>query len=72
VACHPRASGADGLIRPWQNCYDSFWLQYLPKIAAAPGNRFALIEFVKNDKPENFLQDAAALKKWLQIIENKY
>lgn len=41
------------------------WRPYLEKIAALPGDRFVSIEFVKDDAPEQFLQDAATLKRWL-------
>ncbi|MBZ0300969.1 MAG: sugar phosphate isomerase/epimerase [Anaerolineae bacterium] len=41
------------------------WTRYGEKIAALPGDRFVSIEFVKNDAPEQFLQDAATLKQWL-------
>lgn len=41
------------------------WNLYLDRIAALPGDRFVSIEFVKDDAPEQFLQDAATLKRWL-------
>ncbi len=41
------------------------WQEYLKPIAAASGDHDALIEFVKDDAPEQFLQDAATLKTWL-------
>ncbi len=40
-----------------------------PCLAAAnfPGtNRFALMEFVRNDDPDQFVSDAAALKRWAE------
>jgi sugar phosphate isomerase/epimerase len=41
------------------------WATYLEKIASIPGDRHLSIEFVLDDKPEIFLQDAATLKQWL-------
>ncbi len=41
------------------------WLAYLDRIKSLPGDRFALLEFVRNDDPEQFLMDAATLKEWL-------
>ena len=42
------------------------WRQYLQKIAPVPGDRFALLEFLKDDDPQQFLADAQTLKQWLQ------
>jgi sugar phosphate isomerase/epimerase len=39
------------------------WKRYLS--AAAPTNPALLLEFVKNDDPEQFLQDARTLRGWL-------
>ncbi len=44
------------------------WRHYLDQIRQVPGDRFALIEFVRDDDPENFLRDATVLKHWLQKI----
>ncbi len=41
------------------------WKLYLEKIAVLPGDRFVSVEFVKDDAPEQFLKDAAVLKRWL-------
>jgi sugar phosphate isomerase/epimerase len=41
------------------------WRLYFEKIAALPGDRFVSVEFVKDDAPEQFLADAATLKRWL-------
>ncbi len=41
------------------------WRRYLDRIAQAPGDRYVMIEFVKNDASESFLSDAKALKSWL-------
>ena len=44
---------------------ESKWKQYLVKIRQAPGDRYVMIEFVKDDSPQAFLNDAATLRKWL-------
>jgi sugar phosphate isomerase/epimerase len=56
---HERLALADGEER---------WRVLLPKIAAAAGDRFALIEFVKDAEPDAFRADAAALKGWLSEL----
>jgi 3-dehydroshikimate dehydratase len=38
------------------------WSQWLATAATAPGDRVAMIEFVANDTPEQFLADAEVLK----------
>ncbi|TFG72446.1 MAG: sugar phosphate isomerase/epimerase [Anaerolineales bacterium] len=48
--------------------HESAWQQYL-KIAATTGlDHCALIEFVKDNSPEQFLEDALTLKTWLQAL----
>lgn len=42
------------------------WQQYLSKAHTTGRDHFALLEFVKNDSPEQFLEDAATLKAWLK------
>lgn len=42
------------------------WSKYMEIIKSLPGERYALIEFVKDDKKEQFLQDAETLKTWLE------
>jgi len=41
------------------------WAQFLRVAAAVPGDRYAMLEFVEGDAPENFRRDAATLKTWL-------
>ena len=41
------------------------WESYLARIAALPGDHFVSVEYVKDDAPAQFLQDAATLKRWL-------
>lgn len=51
---HPLADGAER------------WAQFWPLIKQAPGDRFALLEFVKDDSIEVFRRDAATLREWLK------
>lgn len=44
---------------------ESNWKQYLARIRKAKGDRYVMIEFVKDDSPEAFVRDAATLRKWL-------
>jgi 3-dehydroshikimate dehydratase len=41
----------------------SEWQEYMKIIQKAKGNRYAMIEFVKDDSPQQFLEDASALRK---------
>lgn len=41
------------------------WQAYLDRIKALPGDRFTLLEFVRNDDPKQFFVDATLLKEWL-------
>lgn len=43
------------------------WNKYLQMIQGLEGERYALIEFVKDDQPEQFLKDAETLKSWLRL-----
>jgi sugar phosphate isomerase/epimerase len=47
------------------------WKRYLMQISSTGRKCFALIEFVKNDNPQQFIQDAITLTTWLQDIESK-
>jgi 3-dehydroshikimate dehydratase len=47
------------------------WLRYLRKIASANHDPFAMIEFVVDDAPESFSQDAATLLEWLSLIQRE-
>jgi sugar phosphate isomerase/epimerase len=42
------------------------WLQYLAEVAATGRDHFVLIEFVRDETPEQFLEDAQALQTWLR------
>ncbi len=41
------------------------WERYLGLAGQARGDRYALLEFVRDDSPEQLLADAAALRGWL-------
>ena len=41
------------------------WRGFLDLAATAPGDRYAMLEFVEGDAPASFLRDAATLKGWL-------
>ena len=41
------------------------WKEYLARISALGGDRYALLEFVRNDDPAQFLADAVTLRGWL-------
>jgi hypothetical protein len=43
----------------------SCWEAYLALASQAQGDRYALLEFVRDDSPEQLLADAAALRGWL-------
>ncbi|NQT19413.1 MAG: TIM barrel protein, partial [Planctomycetes bacterium] len=41
------------------------WKRYLEVAASTGREHFVLVEYVKGDAPEAFLEDAAALKSWI-------
>jgi len=41
------------------------WSRFLETASRAPGDRFALLEFVPDNSPDAFLRDAAELRTWL-------
>ncbi|GAK59869.1 hypothetical protein, fragment [Candidatus Vecturithrix granuli] len=50
---------------------EASWRRYFKSIAATGRDHFAMLEFVKDDAPEVFLQDAATLKKWLVLVNRE-
>jgi sugar phosphate isomerase/epimerase len=56
--------GATGARLPL-NQGEGVWPVYLARAAAA-GGMFALLEFVRDDDPEQMVRDAAALRQWLR------
>jgi sugar phosphate isomerase/epimerase len=43
------------------------WSDYLQVVRSSGRNHHVLMEFVRDDSPENFLQDAAVLHQWLEL-----
>ncbi len=42
------------------------WAEFWPVLAALPGERFAMLEFVPGDTEDAFLRDASVLSRWLE------
>ncbi len=61
IGVHVFHWGTDPRIRYLLSEGETLWREYLEKLSQIPGNRWALIEFVKDDKIDNFFRDAAAL-----------
>jgi 3-dehydroshikimate dehydratase len=61
VAVHVFSWADDGTRLPLA-ARDDLWR---PVLAALPADRHALLEFVRDDSPEAFRQDAATLRGWL-------
>ena len=47
------------------------WLRYFQLADDLPDNRFALLEFVRDDDPAQLMQDAASLHGFLSVIGNR-
>lgn len=45
------------------------WLRYLTMAAARGGDRYALLEFTRGGKREQFLEDAALLRQLLETVD---
>lgn len=45
------------------------WLPYLKTVAVAGKACFCLLEFVREDRPEQLVEDVSALKDWIQKVE---
>ena len=45
---------------------DEDWLNYLAEASAVPGDRWALLEFVRDGDLDAFRADAATLIRWLE------
>jgi len=50
---------------------ESVWRQYLQAISLSGRNHFVLLEFVKDDAPEQYLEDAATLNEWLAAFNKQ-
>jgi hypothetical protein len=64
VTAHVFSWAADGTRLPLA-ARESLWRPALARLAALPGDRHALLEFVRDDSPAAFLRDAATLRDWL-------
>lgn len=51
---HPLADGAER------------WAKFMPLLREAPGDRFALLEFMPDHSPESLAREAATLQSWLK------
>lgn len=47
------------------------WRQYLSILHGVPGDRYALLEFVKDDDPGQLRRDAATLRAWLEDLNKE-
>jgi 3-dehydroshikimate dehydratase len=59
----------------WHDCIrlplslgESEWMPYLDWSAQLPGERYAMLEFVRDNSPEQFLADAVTLMAWIDRI----
>jgi hypothetical protein len=50
---------------------ESEWKEYFNIVSNLEDDRYAMIEFVKNDDPNQFIEDAKTLKKWVDLYNNK-
>jgi len=51
--------------------YANQWQEYMARVDGLGGERFALLEFVRDDDPAQFLDDAATLRGWLPTALKK-
>lgn len=47
------------------------WMEFFRILISRPMDRYALIEFVRGDEPEQFLRDARALRQWLGELNSE-
>lgn len=64
VTVHVFSWAEDGTRLPLA-ARESLWRPALARLAALPGDRHALLEFVRDDSPAAFAEDAAVLRDWL-------
>ena len=67
VAVHVFSWADDGTRLPLA-ARESLWR---PVLAALPADRHALLEFVRDDSPKAFMEDAATLHTWLTSRESR-
>lgn len=59
----------DGLERLPLEEGGELWRDYLQCIARQPGERYAMLEFIKDDDPTQFLRDAEVLSRLLKEVD---
>jgi hypothetical protein len=64
VAAHVFSWADDGARLPLA-ARESLWRPVLALLGALPGDRHALLEFVRDDDPAAFAEDAAVLRDWV-------
>ena len=62
---HWESAAAKIVRRPLLSGFE-FWKSYIDFANLLPGDRYALLEFVLGDDPDQFLEDAATLKRLLR------
>lgn len=60
------ATGGSRIERAPLHALGEAWHRYFEVIGRSPNNHYALLEFVRDDTPEQFLEDAATLKAWVE------
>ena len=50
---------------------ESAWLANLRRVALLSGTHFALLEFVQNESPAQFKEDAATLLNWVRQVNDE-
>ena len=63
-------SGAEIIRHPLEEGAD-VWPCYLEEASGTGRPHWALLEYVRNDAPEQFLHDAATLRRWLAKLETR-
>lgn len=47
---------------------ESEWIGYFDIVSQLKDDRYAMIEFVKDDNKQQFMEDAKTLKKWVNLV----
>ena len=63
-------SGTEIIRYPLEEGAD-VWPRYLAEASGTGRPHWALLEYVRNDAPEQFLHDAATLRRWLTKLETR-
>ncbi len=48
---------------------EDHWIKYLKEVDKLQGERYAMLEFVKDDSPEQFLNDSRCLKEVIAMVK---